>query len=43
MDHATLRATMELKPEYRAIGLDARHTNCCITYAAIWAGPASAT
>jgi 5-(hydroxymethyl)furfural/furfural oxidase len=38
MDHATLRATMQLKPEYQARGLDARHTNCCITYSSHLAG-----
>ena len=32
MDHPILRASMALKPEYRAEGADARHTNCCLTY-----------
>jgi choline dehydrogenase len=32
MDHPILRASMALKPEFRAEGADARHTNCCLTY-----------
>lgn len=32
MDHPILRASMALKPEFRAQGPDARHTNCCLTY-----------
>ena len=32
MDHPVLRATLRLKPEFRAHGVDARHTNCCVTY-----------
>jgi choline dehydrogenase len=32
MDHPIMRATLNLKPQYRAIGADARHTNCCVTY-----------
>jgi hypothetical protein len=32
MDHPILRATMDLKPEHRALGPDAQHTNCCGTY-----------
>ncbi|MCK8783161.1 GMC family oxidoreductase [Roseomonas sp. NAR14] len=32
MDHPILRASLALKPEHRARGADARHTNCCVTY-----------
>lgn len=32
MDHPVIRATLHLKPERRARGADARHTNCCVTY-----------
>ncbi|WP_145136941.1 GMC family oxidoreductase [Roseomonas gilardii] len=32
MDHPILRATLKLKPQHRAQGVDARHTNCCLTY-----------
>lgn len=32
MDHPLLRATIALKPEHAAKNLDARHTNCCLTY-----------
>ncbi len=32
MDHPILRATLALKPQHRAQGADARHTNCCLTY-----------
>ena len=32
MDHPILRATLALKPGFRAEGADARHTNCCLTY-----------
>jgi choline dehydrogenase len=32
MDHPILRASLALKPEFRAEGADARHTNCCLTY-----------
>ncbi|PZW46880.1 choline dehydrogenase [Humitalea rosea] len=32
MDHPILRASMALKPGFRAQGADARHTNCCLTY-----------
>ena len=32
MDHPVVRATLDLKPEYRATDADARHTNCCVTY-----------
>jgi len=32
MDHPLLRATIALKPEFTATGIDARHTNCCLTY-----------
>lgn len=32
MDHPILRASMALRPEFRAEGADARHTNCCVTY-----------
>ncbi len=32
MDHPIVRASFALKPEYRAQGRDARHTNCCLTY-----------
>jgi choline dehydrogenase-like flavoprotein len=32
MDHPILRATIALKPGFRAEGADARHTNCCLTY-----------
>lgn len=32
MDHPILRASLALKPPHRAEGVDARHTNCCVTY-----------
>ena len=32
MDHPILRATLALKPGFRAEGADARHTNCCLSY-----------
>lgn len=32
MDHPILRASLALRPAYRAKGADARHTNCCVTY-----------
>ncbi|MBO1073912.1 GMC family oxidoreductase [Roseomonas marmotae] len=32
MDHPVVRATLFLKPEFRAASSDARHTNCCVTY-----------
>ena len=32
MDHPVIRATLHLRPEHRAVGEDARHTNCCVTY-----------
>ncbi len=32
MDHPVIRATLHLKPEHRAKGANARHTNCCVTY-----------
>ena len=32
MDHPVIRATLDLEPEHRAKGADARHTNCCVTY-----------
>jgi 5-(hydroxymethyl)furfural/furfural oxidase len=38
MDHPILRASLRLKPEYRAKGADARHTNCCVTYSSHLAG-----
>lgn len=38
MDHPILRATIALKPEFRAQGADARHTNCCLTYSSGLAG-----
>ncbi|MDF2601235.1 MAG: family oxidoreductase [Methylobacterium brachiatum] len=38
MDHPILRATMDLKPGHRALGPDARHTNCCVTYSSGLAG-----
>ncbi len=38
MDHPILRASMALKPEFRAEGADARHTNCCLTYSSRLAG-----
>lgn len=38
MDHPILRATLHLKPEHRARGVDARHTNCCVTYSSRLAG-----
>ncbi|MCJ2020032.1 GMC family oxidoreductase [Methylobacterium sp. E-065] len=38
MDHPILRATIDLKPEHRALGPDARHTNCCVTYSSGLAG-----
>jgi choline dehydrogenase-like flavoprotein len=38
MDHPILRASLALKPEHRARGADARHTNCCLTYSSRLAG-----
>ncbi|MBR0653037.1 GMC family oxidoreductase [Roseomonas terrae] len=38
MDHPILRATLALKPAFRAQGPDARHTNCCLTYSSGLAG-----
>jgi choline dehydrogenase len=38
MDHPIIRATLHLKPEHRATGEDARHTNCCVTYSSGLAG-----
>ncbi len=32
MDHPMMRASLDLLPEHRAQGPDARHTNCCVTY-----------
>jgi choline dehydrogenase len=32
MDHPILRANLFLKEAYQARGVDARHTNCCVTY-----------
>lgn len=32
MDHPILRASIALKPENAAHGVDTRHTNCCLTY-----------
>jgi choline dehydrogenase len=32
MDHPILRASLALKPGFRAKGADARHNNCCLTY-----------
>jgi choline dehydrogenase len=32
MDHPVLRATLFLKPEFRAHGVNCRHTKCCVTY-----------
>ncbi|CAH0188833.1 GMC family oxidoreductase [Roseomonas sp. CECT 9278] len=38
MDHPILRATLALKPQFRAQGTEARHTNCCLTYSSGLAG-----
>lgn len=38
MDHPILRATLHLKPEFRAKGQDVRHTNSCVTYSSHLAG-----
>ncbi len=38
MDHPIVRASVPLKPAYRAHGTDARHTNCCVTYSSHLAG-----
>jgi choline dehydrogenase len=38
MDHPILRASLTLKPGFRAQGADARHTNCCLTYSSGLAG-----
>ncbi len=38
MDHPILRATLLLRPQYRAADRDARHTNCCATYSSGLAG-----
>ncbi len=38
MDHPIIHATLHLKAEHRARGLDARHTNCCVTYSSGVAG-----
>jgi 5-(hydroxymethyl)furfural/furfural oxidase len=32
MDHPTLRATIQLRPEHVSRDLNQRHTNCCVTY-----------
>ncbi len=32
MDHPIVRATLALRPEHACEGVDARHTNCCVTY-----------
>jgi len=32
MDHPIVRASLALKPGQRALDLDSRHTNCCLTY-----------
>ena len=37
-DHPTVRTTLGLRPEYRAEGPDARHTNMCVTYSSGLAG-----
>ena len=37
-DHPMMRATLGLKPEHRATGADARHTNVCVTYSSGLAG-----
>ncbi len=38
LDHPILRATLHLRPEYRASGPDVRHTNSCVTYSSRLAG-----
>jgi choline dehydrogenase-like flavoprotein len=38
MDHPILRASIDLRPGFRAAGADARHTNCCLTYSSGLAG-----
>ena len=38
MDHPILRATLDLKRGHRALHVDARHTNCCVTYSSGLAG-----
>ena len=38
MDHPILRATLHLKPPYQAQDMEARHTNCCVTYSSRLAG-----
>jgi choline dehydrogenase len=38
MDHPILHLAIPLKPEHRVQDLDARHTNCCITYSSGLAG-----
>ena len=38
MDHPVIRATLRLKPDYRARNPHARHTNCCVTYSSGLAG-----
>lgn len=38
MDHPILRASIDLRPGFRARGADARHTNCCLTYSSGLAG-----
>lgn len=37
-DHPVVRMTLRLKPAYRAIGPDVRHTNSCVTYSSRLAG-----
>jgi 5-(hydroxymethyl)furfural/furfural oxidase len=32
LDHPAVRLQMRLRPEARAAGIDARHTNCCVRY-----------
>lgn len=32
MDHPVVRMSLALKPGFRAMDPDARHTNCCLTY-----------
>ena len=38
MDHPIIRVTLYLKPDHRSRDLDARHTNCCVTYSSGLAG-----
>ena len=37
-DHPIVRATLALRARCRAVGADARHTNCCVTYSSGLAG-----